>query len=62
LTLLNQGKYEDLKDVGDSDIALLDKIEDQTGEIQKCLEKLYKLSEGLNDYILVFEETDYEEI
>ena len=51
-----------MKDIVDADIKKFEKIEDETGEIEKRLAKLYELSDGLNDYIVVFEETEYEEI
>lgn len=46
----------------DADIKQFEKIEDQTGEIEKRLAKLYQLSDGLNDYIIIFEDTEYEEL
>ena len=62
LQLIQQKRFDDLKDIVDADIKKFEKIEDQTGEIEKRLAKLYQLSDGLNDYIIIFEETDFEEI
>lgn len=60
--MIEQHRYEDLKDIVDVDIKKFEQIEDETGEIEKRLAKLYQLSDGLNDYIIIFEETDFEEM
>ena len=58
LKALKDRRYEDLKEIVDINIRKLEKIEDATGEIEVCLASLYKLSEGLNDYIFVFEDNE----
>lgn len=62
LQLLQNKQFENLKDIVDADIKQFEKIEDQTGEIEKRLAKLYQLSDGLNDYIIIFDDTEYEEL
>lgn len=59
---MNDRKYEDLKEIVDIHIKRFEKLEDQTGEIQKLLAGLYTLSDGLGDYIITFEDLEYEEI
>ena len=62
--LIQNGKYENVKEIVDSDIKKLEREEDKTGDVEKNLEKLYKLSECLDAYVITFNDVneEYEEI
>ena len=65
MKLVENHDFDNIKEIVDSDIKKLEKEQDKTENINENLEKLYKLSECLDAYIINFKDQkddEYEEI